>query len=300
MESDDSRAELDGRAQAAGASFFTQLVGECFDGAHAIDEAERRGLTRPQEQRGAAKTAIPQEDPKAPVCDPVEPVCTDDQLECAGLLGEYIDGADFCHDMQALEIGNETQPTFEAPPGTAEGNVDGRMLYFDGNGVLVDPLVCGGSTICDNQKTAPNPDDVFVAGLWLDGELDEVPQHYYQYGFVFDQDGDPSNNYQAADPYPYDFFDDTDLWIQLMGVPGQPWTLEVIDARDGGLVSLQTDAAVVIDGDMLLAILPLDLVGQASDMRVTAFRHEGDYGVSMPWSGDVMPPIDEPKIPVPQ
>ena len=54
------------------------------------------------------------------------------------------------------------------------------------------------------------------------------------------------------------------------------------------------------EGEMLLAIIPSDLVENASDMRFTAFRHEGDYGATMPWSGDVMPPIDEPKIPMPE
>lgn len=303
METDESRADLSGRAAAASTSFFTQLVGECFGGAHAYDDAEGQGLTKPQQQKGAAKTAIPQEDPQPPMCDPGQSSCTEEELAAtAQMLGFVLtaEPEEVCEFLIALGIENVTTLSTGEDTATAEGNVDGAHAYLGAHLSLKEPLTCGQEVICADQKAAPSIDDVFVAGLWLDGELDDVPQHHYQYGFVFDQDGDPSNNYQAAAPYPADFFDDTDLWIQLFGMPGQPWTLEVVDARNGKLVSLQTDVAVVVEGEMMLAIIPSDLVANATDMRFTAFRHEGDYGATMPWSGDVMPPIDQPKIPMPQ
>lgn len=303
MESAESRTEVGDRAQSAGTGFFTQLVGECFAGAPEHDEAHRRGLTMPKQQKGAAKTAIVQEDPQPPMCDPGPTSCTEEELAAtAQMLGFVLtaEPGEVCEFLIALGIENVTTLSTGEDTATAEGNVDGAHVYLGAHASLTEPLVCGGEIVCSDQKAAPNLEDVFVAAMWLDGELDEVPQHYYQYGFVFDQDGDETNNYQAAEPYPADFFDDTDLWIQLLGVPGQPWTLEVVDARNGKLVSLQTDTAVVVDGAMLLAIIPSDLVANASDMRFTAFRHEGDYGTKLPWSGDVMNPIDEPKFPVPE
>jgi hypothetical protein len=303
MESEETRTALGERAQAASANFFTQLIGECFAGAAEHDEAQQRGLTFPQQQKGAAKAAIPQVDPNPPMCEPGETSCTEEELAAVSQMLGFVltaEPGEVCEFLIALGLGNETTLSTGNDEQTAEGNVDGAHAFLGADLSLAEPLACGAEVVCSNPNTPPDPKSVFVAGLWLDGPIDQMPEHHYQYGFVFDQDGDTSNNYQAAEPYPADFFDDTDLWIQLLGVPGQPWTLEVVDARDGKLVSLQTQAAVVIDGDMLLAILPSDLVAGATDMRFTAFRHEGDYGAAMPWSGDVMPPIDEPKIPMPE
>ena len=52
----------------------------------------------------------------------------------------------------------------------------------------------------------------------------------YQYGFVFDQDGDTGNNYTASTAYPNDFFDATDRWYVANYSPSGGWSLTATDA----------------------------------------------------------------------
>lgn len=122
------------------------------------------------------------------------------------------------------------------------------------------------------------------------------PTHYYQYGFVFDSDGDASNNYVPPPAFAKDFFRDTDRWYDASYDPASGWTLKVTDARNGDLVPAQSTARVIIASNTMTLVVPREeLSAQALEYRVTAFRHLGDFGLNPPndWSGDVEPPVDQ-------
>src|SRR5690606_18817381 len=120
---------------------------------------------------------------------------------------------------------------------------------------------------------------------------------HHQYAFVFDSDADPSNNYQASSQYPNDFFDNTDRWYVASYTPQQGWRIEVSNASGGTITPISSDARIVIDGAMMMLLVPADeLASPCPPYRMTAFTHRGDYGLNPPydWSGDVEPPVDMP------
>ncbi|HWB77379.1 MAG TPA: hypothetical protein VG755_20570 [Nannocystaceae bacterium] len=305
MEDENTRTGVSDRAAAAGQSFFTELVGECFTGASEWDDAQKRGYTHPLQQAGAAKTSVPQEDPQPPMCDPGDPPtgCSDPAAqefveEVAGVLDfdSIFDWA--CTNAKILERGNTTLHSDGQKTATADGDVD--LVALLGPFVIDDAQLCAPDTSgCVFGPSGQVADEMSVAVVKLSSPLPVVPEQYYQYGFVFDVDGETGNNYHAAEPYPADFFDDTDLWIQLRGAPGVGWSLEVLDASDGAFTPIVVDAVVRIDEDRAYLSLPTNLLTSVSEVRFTAFRHSGDYGLSDPWSGDVVPPVGEPLLPLP-
>jgi len=152
-----------------------------------------------------------------------------------------------------------------------------------------------GYTVC------PNIEAPLTAGTWLfafnifgeDVPLDD-PEHTYQFGFVFDSDGDPGNNYPGAPPYSNDFFDDTDLWYSVEYAPSGGWQLRVIDATGGNLTEIPSAARATIMGNTIMLAVPLDEFAVDDPYyRVTAFAHKGDWGMGDDhyWSGDVEPTV---------
>jgi len=125
---------------------------------------------------------------------------------------------------------------------------------------------------------------------------EDDPAESYQYGFVFDADGAPGNDYQASSAYPNDFFQGSDLWYVASYDPAAGWSLDVTLARDGAFTALESDAVVLVEGDTLVLVAPAaDFEVDDPAFRVTAFRHGGDWGMADPydWSGDAEPPVDE-------
>jgi hypothetical protein len=125
------------------------------------------------------------------------------------------------------------------------------------------------------------------------------PEHHYQYGFVFDADGDPANNYIPSPQYPGDFFTGTDLWYVASYAPGAGWSLQVT----GPNFMEQPSAARVIIGEWGLSlVVPAAEIGdlEAARYRVTAFRHLGDWGINPPhyWNGDTYPRVEEGLAPL--
>jgi hypothetical protein len=56
---------------------------------------------------------------------------------------------------------------------------------------------------------------------------------------------------------------------------------------------------LVIADDVIAVIANAsEIHPDTASFRMTAFRHLGDYGASMPWSGVLAPPVDEPLTPV--
>jgi hypothetical protein len=118
--------------------------------------------------------------------------------------------------------------------------------------------------------------------------------HHYQYGFVFDADGDPSNNYEADASYPDDFFAGTDRWYEAAYTPSAGWSLKATDATT--FAPVQTSARIALVNDTVTLLVPAsEMTAESPRYRVTAFEHKGDYGIAEPhdWKGDVEPPVAE-------
>jgi hypothetical protein len=326
----EDQAGIDGvqaRAGAAGKGFFRQLVGECFAGAGDYDDAARRGWSAPQTQDGAAKTAGTPVEPDPPVCDPDDPTdptdptdpadptdptgpaCEDPELAAIAMaLGELLgapSGADAaCEEAVEEERGNEVLHSDGVKTSTAEGEVDlllrGHLLDL----VLPDideDLPCGegplGPTLCPYETSAAEGPWVAMYGTY-DGALAlDGGMSYYQYGFVFDVDGDDTNNYQAPPQWPADSYDGTDRWYQIFADP-YGFGLDVLDATGGVITPVPSAARVLVLESGLLVLIPESELGDASEYRFTSFTHGGDWGTSGPWSGDVTPAVGQPLVPL--
>lgn len=173
--------------------------------------------------------------------------------------------------------------TVAATPNTIEE----RFPCGDGDGHIV---LCASSS-------APAGDFITLA-MTMTGPIPLAdPMHYHQYGFVFDSDGDPNNNYRAPPAYPNDFFDATDRWYVASYSPQAGWKIEVSAASASSITPVSSDARIVIHDQTLQLLVPAsELATSCPGYRFTAFTHLGDYGQQPPydWSGDVEPPVGEP------
>lgn len=151
--------------------------------------------------------------------------------------------------------------------------------------------------LCASQSPFP-PDEYVTMAMVLTGDIPAADiEYFHQYGFVFDVDGDPSNNYQASAQFPNDFFDDTDRWYVASYGPQDGWSLQVSDARGGTISDSASAARIVIEGQVMTLIVPAaELAVSCPGYRMTAFTHLGDYGLDLPheWSADVEPAVAQP------
>jgi hypothetical protein len=172
--------------------------------------------------------------------------------------------------------------------------------------VLEAEFPCGeganGTVLCGGAGLPPDASgDYLVLTMVLDAPVpvgdDEL---YEQYGFVFDQDGDTSNNFVASPSYPNDTYQGTDRWYQVLLSPGQAPRLEALDATGGSLFPVASAARAVINDDVIMLMVPADeMLASCPAFRMTAFTHHGDYGFEPPnfWAGDAEPPVDQPLTP---
>jgi len=184
--------------------------------------------------------------------------------------------------------------------GPASVDQDAVDEVFNGTDARAAPLFpCGegpvSAVLCTpGHGDFPAGEAVFVANLTR-GEIPlDDPTHTYQYGFVFDSDGDASNNYVPDPAFPNDFFADTDLWYVAAYDPAQGWRLEVTDARDGDFVSQESDARLIVTDNGLVLVVPTSEFEIADPpVRMTSFRHTGDFGMGgdRNWNGDVQPAV---------
>ncbi|MHC4974361.1 MAG: hypothetical protein ACYTG3_18730 [Planctomycetota bacterium] len=117
------------------------------------------------------------------------------------------------------------------------------------------------------------------------------PTVVYQYAFVFDSDGNTTNNYTTADN---DFFNDTDKWYVMSYTDAGGWVLTVSTAFDGTIVEVASAARVIIKDNAMTLLVPAgEFAVSDPNYRVTAFCHNGDFGIPEPhnWSGDLHPPV---------
>ncbi len=157
-----------------------------------------------------------------------------------------------------------------------------------------------GYTVCASSSPFPSGRYVLLVTKFVGDIPLQHNSHMYQYGAVFDSDGQAGNNYVPHPSFPNDFFAYTDKWYELTYSPGNGWQLKVTDARlDYAVVS--SSARVVIAGSEMGWFIPRgELDSDNAGWRITAFAHTGDYGLSGGfWSADYHPPVGNPLVPIP-
>jgi hypothetical protein len=153
-----------------------------------------------------------------------------------------------------------------------------------------------GLTLCPENITSVNEGDFNVIFNFL---MDDMPlvddTNTYQYGFVFDQDGNPSNNYIPVGTYSNDLFSGTDRWYEAVYSPSNGWSLKVTDATDGIFTPItDSQARIIIKDNVMVLLVPAsEFSVEQPNFRVTAFRHTGDYGMNPPynWDGSIWPSV---------
>jgi hypothetical protein len=176
---------------------------------------------------------------------------------------------------------------------------------LEGDKGLFDPVAypCGdgpnGYTVCpDIAGPLPGEDEDWVILSQVhDAEIPIASQdQFYQFGFVFDADGDPDNNYVPLEQFANDFFQDTDLWYSVEYTPSGGWRLIVTDARNNVFTAVASAARAIITGNTILIGIPASEFSAGEvGARMTSFCHGGDFGQNPPfdWSADYYPDFDE-------
>jgi len=170
------------------------------------------------------------------------------------------------------------------------------LSQVQGNGGPVFPGGQGpdGFTVAANMPLLLAEGDYHIVHFSCAGVIPVVstdPTVIYQYAFVFDSDGNTANNYTTADN---DFFNDTDRWYVMSYTDAGGWVLTVSTAFDSVIVEVASAARVIIkDNSMTLLVPASEFAVTDPDYRVTAFCHNGDFGIPPPnnWSGDLHPPV---------
>jgi len=154
-----------------------------------------------------------------------------------------------------------------------------------------------GYTICPAVVNDLAEGDYVVVSAIVEEDIPlDDPDNIYQYGFVFDSDGDTGNNYTPHPDYPNDFFADTDLWFTANYTPGGGWVLTANDATNSVITEIATDARIIIrDNSMFLVVPASEFAVSDPAFRITAFRHTGDYGMNPPndWDGSIWPAVED-------
>jgi hypothetical protein len=183
-------------------------------------------------------------------------------------------------------------------PGTTPG-VDAPYLHIDGftvfsgtitttmSGAPLRPLfgACASQPveallICDEPTAnAAAPGAYLFGGVQVGAPIPlNDTQHAYTYSLVLDADGSPANNFQAAPDFKWDYFQNTDLWVQLTwGGPNNPnWSLGATRLNGQQREPVNADVRAMISKDSILFMLPRSLVPDADPgVRFTTFQFNG-------------------------
>ena len=154
-----------------------------------------------------------------------------------------------------------------------------------------------GETLCGSQAPLA-PGDYILAYNVLHSDLVTDDGAYYTYGFPFDGDGDLANNYVSV-AYPNDFYQNSDRWWEGRKYADSDFMLESIDARGGNFTWMQTDARMLMTGNLVMLVVPAsEFQVDLPTYRLTSFKHMGDWGWYDPWSADVQPTVAEGLSPI--
>lgn len=161
-------------------------------------------------------------------------------------------------------------------------------------------LPCGetefGLVLCPDTPRGDESDAFFFVYETVRGPIPlDDPNHYYQYGIVFDSDDLPGNNWVPHPDFPGDVYQGTDQWYSAEYTPQGGWRLIVSKIIAGNITPMASDARMVIANESLVLVVPKsEFASDNPGYRVTSYEHMGDYGNTNPWSGDVHPKVDEP------
>lgn len=253
-----------------------------------------------------------------PRCDPSNP-----QTEPLTDFGENmgLTEADLCAAMVNLLGVDDEQPTQstagEGPDDPGNGgseqslargavttNLDGTEIN-DNFGNTFYPCGEGDEayTVCPDSPEELTAGDYVVAYQVLHAPIPLTDDtNHYQYGFIFDRDGDDANNYSGS--LPYDFFGGSDRWYEVLYTPEAGWSLKVSNVTgDYTAEEVTSDARIIIDEAVIALVVPAsEFAVPDPAYRVTAFRHTGDWGLEDPydWNGDMSPPLREGLAPFEQ
>lgn len=225
-----------------------------------------------------------------------DPATTDTEWEVfAELLTGLELGNDFVHSngtLMTMSAGNTDM--VRAGGAVIDISVDAAEYLFGTGGRYPCGMGTGGYTLCGGLPFPAGPARVFVVDY--DATLPPPSSGYhYQYGFVFDADGNTTNNYAAPSSFPMDLFDNTDVWFEAkLDATSMAWSFSSTLARNGSLASQQTAARTIINGNSMIFVVPgSEFEVSVPGYRVTAFRHRGDFGIDPPhdFNGDVYPRV---------
>ena len=142
------------------------------------------------------------------------------------------------------------------------------------------------------------PGEYVAVSMILNGMLQGFPDKYYQYALVFDQDGDPSNNFVATHEPLRDGLGGADRIYDVIHNPGDGWF-----ARAGAYYKAQNQvfnhpsgARVIANGNTIVFLIPKsEFEADMPKFKLTIFCHEGDYGLEGgPFNGDHQPEFGSP------
>jgi hypothetical protein len=153
-----------------------------------------------------------------------------------------------------------------------------------------------GRTHCVQPSPLTAGPHIVVFGI-MNGNVPQAdPVNLYQYGFVFDRDNNPANNYVPPPQFANDFFKGTDQWYQAQYNPRSAgFSFGATRVVNNGFQTLSTNGRLILNGATWFLIVPAsEFSVQNPTVRFTAFRHTGNFGLTGDWDGDVQRPIDQP------
>ena len=169
---------------------------------------------------------------------------------------------------------------------------------------VITGLGCGetalGTILCGPMDPPTSESEFIIVSMILDDVVPSAGDEIAQYAFVFDENGDTTDNYVAAPQYPNDFWQGTDRWY-FLDVTSEGLFLGHLTAANNNIGPIPTAARVILNGSAVTLVIPSsEFSAECPSLRVTAFTHNGDYGLQAPfyWAGDTEPTVFEGLDPV--
>jgi hypothetical protein len=254
--------------------------------------------------------------PADPLCDPQQTPQADNARQIINVLVPGLGPMGFC---DAATMNLFTGPTKHSSGGIPPqprvmdhtsfeivGGLPSTVISAADIAAFTMQYPCGlhaqGRTLCQGTGRTLGAGEYIITFGVMNGDFPVTdPTRSFEYGFVFDADGNPANNFVADPNFPNDFFQGTDRWYTFGRSPSQNWGLGARTAVNGNIQPVATGARVVMIGRTSILVVPRSEFGVPDPaVRFTAFGHSGFFGLDGgPWSGDVQRPVDQPLYSVP-
>ena len=254
--------------------------------------------------------------PADPLCDPQQTPQANNARQVVNVLVPGLGSMGFCNAATMILF---TGPTKHSSGGVAAqprvmdhtsfnivGGLPGTFISAADIAAFTMQYPCGlhgqGRTLCQGSGTTLMQGEYVITFGVMNGDFPAAdPTSFYEYGFVFDADGNPGNNFVADPNFPNDFFQATDRWYTFGRSPSQNWGLGARTAINNNIQPVTTGARLVMIEQTAILIVPRSEFGVPDPaVRFTGFRHDGRFGFNgSPWSGDVQRPADLPLYDLP-